>query len=95
MAALVIVDINITDPVRYEEYKRLAAPTVGAHGGKYLVRGGRCELLEGARQPGRIVVLEFPTVEHAKAWWGSESYRPAKEVRHVAARTEMLLVEGI
>jgi len=95
MAALVIVNINITDPVRYEEYKRIAAPTVVAHGGRYVVRGGRFEALEGAWRPGRIVVLEFPSLERAKEWWESDSYRPAKELRHACAKTEMLLVEGV
>jgi uncharacterized protein (DUF1330 family) len=95
MAALVIVDIDITDVVKYEEYKRLAGPTVLEHGGTYLVRGGKTETLEGEWQPGRVVVLEFPTAERAKEWWESESYRPARELRQVCARTEMLLVEGV
>lgn len=95
MAALVIVDIEITDTVRYEEYKRLAAPTVKDYGGRYVVRGGRVEILEGTRWPGRIVVLEFPTPERAKEWWDSEAYRPAKELRRACAKTEMILVEGV
>jgi uncharacterized protein (DUF1330 family) len=95
MAALLIVDIKITDPVRYEEYKKLAAPTVAEFGGKYLVRGGEVERLEGTWRPGRIVVLEFPTVERAKEWWESKAYRPAKELRHAAAKTEMILVQGV
>jgi uncharacterized protein (DUF1330 family) len=95
MAALVIVEIEITDPVRYEEYKKLAAPTVAEHGGKYVARGGEVETLEGAWRPGRVVVLEFPSAERARQWWGSEAYGPAKELRHACARTEMILVEGV
>ena len=95
MTAYVIVDIHITDPVRYEEYKQLAAPTVTAHGGKYIVRGGETERLEGERQPGRVVVLEFPNLERARAWWGSASYAPAKALREASARTEMVLVDGV
>jgi len=95
MAALVIVEIEITDPARYEEYKRLAAPTVEAHGGKYVARGGKVETLEGAWQPGRVVVLEFPSAQRARQWWGSEAYRPAKKLRQACARTEMILVEGV
>ncbi|HEY3175204.1 MAG TPA: DUF1330 domain-containing protein [Candidatus Polarisedimenticolia bacterium] len=95
MAAFVIVDIEITDPVRYEQYKKLAAPTVAAHGGRYVARGGRAETLEGTRRPGRIVVLEFPTFQDARLWWDSDAYRPARDLRHACARTEMILVEGI
>jgi len=91
MAAYVIVDIEIADPTRYEEYKRLAGPTVGAHGGRYVVRGGKVDMLEGDWRPGRIVVLEFPTAENAKAWWSSEDYGPAKSIRNACAKTRMLV----
>ena len=95
MSAYVIVDIEITDPVRYEEYRRLAAPTVTAHGGRYLVRGGGVEMLEGDRTPHRVVVLEFPSVERARAWWDSADYRPARAIRQASARTDMMLVAGV
>lgn len=95
MAAYVIVDIEVTDPVRYEEYKLLAAPTVAAFGGQYVVRGGAAVTLEGDWVPGRVVVLEFPTAERAREWWASEMYRPAKQLRHASAETEMILVEGV
>ncbi len=95
MAAYVIVDIQVTDPVRYEEYKQLAAPTVAAFGGKYVVRGGAADTLEGDWVPGRVVVLEFPTAARAREWWASEEYRRAKQLRHASAETEMILVEGV
>jgi uncharacterized protein (DUF1330 family) len=95
MAAYVVVDIDVHDPDRYEAYKRLAAPTVEAHGGKYLVRGGAAEILEGEWQPKRFVVLEFPTEEQAKEWWSSEDYAPAKKIRHETANTNMILVQGV
>ena len=95
MAAYVIVNIEVTDPVRYEEYKKLALATVTAHGGRYIARGGRAESLEGSWQPRRVVLLEFPSAQHAKTWWGSEAYKPAKALRQASARTEMMLVEGI
>ena len=95
MAALVIADIAIEDPVRYEEYRKLAAPTVVAYGGRYVVRGGKTETLEGAWRPARLVVLEFPTLERAKEWWASEAYRPAKAMRHASAKTDRILVEGV
>jgi uncharacterized protein (DUF1330 family) len=95
MAALVIVDIGIKDPVRYAEYKRLAAPTVTAHGGRYLVRGGKVDLLEGSWSPRRLVVLEFPSAEGARQWWDSEEYRAPKALRQQCASTEMIVVEGV
>ena len=94
MSAYVIVDIQITDPVQYEDYKKLAAPTVAAFDGKYVVRGGRAELLEGDRAPGRVVVLEFPSFDRAKEWWASEEYAEAKALRHASALSEMILVDG-
>jgi uncharacterized protein (DUF1330 family) len=93
MAAYVIVEIDVTDPEGAEEYRRLAAPTVTASGGRYLVRGGRMEVLEGDRQPKRIVVVQFDDME--QAWWGSEEYTPIKEIRYRTARSRMIMVEGI
>jgi uncharacterized protein (DUF1330 family) len=94
MAAYVIVNIDVKDPVGYEEYKKLAAPAVVACGGKYLVRGGAVEVLEGDWVPKRFVVLEFASVERAKEWWGSLEYRAAKELRQKTAVTDMIVVEG-
>ena len=95
MPAYMIADIHVTDPVRYEEYKRLAAPSVAAYGGRYIVRGGPAEKLEGAREISRIVVLEFPSMDRARTWWSSAEYAPAKVLRHECATSEMLLVEGM
>jgi uncharacterized protein (DUF1330 family) len=95
MAAFVIVDIAVTDPLRYEEYRRLATPTVAEHGGRFLVRGGRTETLEGSWRPRRFVVLEFPSAAAARAWWSSPGYAAAKGLRQASARTQMILVEGV
>jgi uncharacterized protein (DUF1330 family) len=92
MSAYVVVDIHIHDPARYEEYKRLAAPSVTAFGGRYLARGGAVTKLEGDWTCGRFVILEFPA--RAREWWGSELYAPIKAIRHATARTQMILVEG-
>jgi uncharacterized protein (DUF1330 family) len=94
MAAYIIVQVEVEDPVRYEDYKRQAAAAIAACGGRFVVRGGKVETLEGTWNPGRLVVLEFPSVELAKAFWSSEAYRPAKELRQATARTEMIVVEG-
>ncbi len=95
MSAFVIVDVKVTDPVRYEDYKHLAAPTVAEFGGRYVVRGGAAEVLEGDSSPGRVVVLEFPTAERAKDWWSSDSYAEAKAIRYASATSTMILVEGV
>jgi uncharacterized protein (DUF1330 family) len=94
MKAYVIVDVTITDPARYEDYKKLTPGSLVPYEGKFIVRGGRAEMLEGTWQPGRIVVLEFPSLEHAKAWWSSEGYAPAKALRQSASVTQMIVVEG-
>ena len=95
MPAYIIVEIEITDPVGYEKYKNLAGATVEKYGGKYIVRGGKTEVLEGAWKPKRIVVLEFPTLERAKEWLNSEEYREPRKMRHRTAKTSMLVVEGV
>jgi uncharacterized protein (DUF1330 family) len=95
MTAYVMVQIAIDDPVVYERYKTLAPPSIAAYGGRYLVRGGPSEILEGTWQPPRLVILEFPTAARARAWWSSPEYAPAKALRQGCARTEMVLIEGI
>jgi len=95
MPAYVVVDITISDKHEYERYKELAAPAVAAYGGRYLVRGGRADILEGAWLPARFVILEFPTAEAGRAWWASPEYAPAKALRQRCADTKMILVEGV
>lgn len=95
MKAYIIVDVNIVDPVRYEDYKKLTPASLLPFEGKFIVRGGVTETLEGDWQPGRVVVVEFPSVEKAKAWWSSSIYAPAKAIRQASARTRMVLVEGL
>ncbi len=95
MSAYIIVDVEVTDPIQYEDYKKLAAATVEAYDGRYIVRGGTAERLEGDRTPNRIVVLEFPTLERAKEWWASEDYKPAKAMRHASATSHMIVVQGM
>jgi uncharacterized protein (DUF1330 family) len=95
MAGYVIVNITIRDPVLYEEYKRLAAPTVSAYGGRYLVRGGAVDAREGAWTPSRLVVLEFPSMAKARAWWDSPEYAPAKAIRQSCADTQLVITEGL
>jgi len=95
MPAYVIVNIMVRDPARYEEYKRLASPTVPAYGGRYVARGGPVEIREGAWSPARLVILEFPDLERARAWWSSPEYAPAKAVRQSCADTQLVITEGV
>jgi uncharacterized protein (DUF1330 family) len=95
MAAFIIVEVKITDPVEYEDYKKLTPATLAAFGGKFLARGGEVVNLEGGQESGRIVILEFPSVEKAKEWWNSPAYTEARLIRQRAANTRMIIVEGI
>ena len=95
MPTYIIVDISIHDHQAYEGYKALTPASLVPFEGKFIVRGGRTESLEGEWHPERIVVLEFPTAEQAKGWWSSEVYAPAKTIRQMHADTRMLLVEGV
>jgi uncharacterized protein (DUF1330 family) len=95
MSAYVIVDVTITDPESYDEYKTLTPASLVPFDGKFVVRGGTSDTLEGEWNPGRIVVVQFPTVEQAKAWWASDLYAPAKAIRHRSADTKMIVVQGV
>ena len=95
MAAYVIAEVSVTDPAIYEEYKKLTPGAVAAYGGNFLVRGGEVTGLEGNRDPGRVVIIEFPTVQRAREWWDSEAYARARSIRQMSAKTNMIIVEGI
>ena len=95
MTAYVVVDINVTDPATYEDYKKLAAPTVELYGGKYIARGGKTEPLEGDWAPARLVILQFDSIEQAKTWLNSPEYSEVKKIRHQSAATQMVAIEGI
>jgi uncharacterized protein (DUF1330 family) len=95
VSAYVIVEIDVHDPVGYEDYKKRASETIQAKGGRYLVRGGKTEVLEGDWQPKRIVVLEFPSMDQAREWINCEEYSGPRKMRQRTARTNMILVEGM
>ena len=95
MPAYVVVEITVKDAETYERYRQLAPPSIAAYGGRYLVRGGKTEMLEGSWLPPRFVILEFPNAQQARAWWESPEYAPAKALRQECAGTEMILVEGV
>ena len=94
MAAYVFGEIEVTDPATYEEYRRQVMAVVTRYGGKFIVRGGRIEALEGGWAPKRFVALEFPSMEQAQKWYRSPEYAPLIDLRKKASRGKLILVEG-
>ncbi|MCW5621836.1 MAG: DUF1330 domain-containing protein [Burkholderiales bacterium] len=95
MPAYLISTIEITDPAGYEEYRKLVAPALQQYGGKFLVRGGKIHHLEGQWQPKRVVVVQFDSVEQAKAFSDAPEYAQAKAIRHRTSTSSVIVVEGI
>ncbi|MPZ42940.1 MAG: DUF1330 domain-containing protein [Betaproteobacteria bacterium] len=95
MAAYVIAEVEVTDPQVFEQYRREVPATLAAFNGRFVVRGGACETLEGDWQPKRLVVLEFPDRTAAKAWWSSQTYAAPKALRQRSATTQLLIVDGV
>ena len=94
MAAYVVVNVDVNDPVRYEAYKSMVPPTIAAFGGRFLVRGAPLHEMEGPWPRKRLVIVEFPDVASAKAWWASEEYADAKALRQANSSAELVIVEG-
>ena len=94
MPAYIIADVNVTDPVQYDEYRKWSSAAIKEHGAEAVVRGGKTERLEG-REPGRIVVLKFASMDAARAFYDSETYAKARAAREHAAVMNMLIVEGV
>lgn len=95
MSAYVIANVDIHDPERYAEYVKLTPATIAPFGGRFIVRGGKAERLEGDTAVNRVVVLEFDTWDQAKAWYDSEHYRAARAVRQSASVASLILVQGV
>ena len=95
LAAYVLVDIEITDPERYAQYVEVVPETIAAYGGRYLARGGETAVLEGDWQPGRVVLLQFDSLERVREWWDSDDYRAPKRLRQSAAVARIVAVAGI
>jgi uncharacterized protein (DUF1330 family) len=85
----------VTDPATFEQYRREVPATLAPFGGRFIVRGGASETLEGDWQPKRLVVLEFPDRAAATSWWRSQAYAEPKALRQRSARTQLLVVEGV
>jgi len=95
MPAYLIADIEVTDPVGYEEYKKRVPAIIAAHGGRYLARGGANEVLEGTWRPRRSAIIEFPSLTSVKAFWESPEYQPLREIRERSAKSNLVAVEGL
>ena len=95
MAAYLYATLQVVDPAAYEEYRQKVPALIAAHGGRYLVRGGATEVLEGDAQPQRQVILEFPDMAHLKAFYNDPAYRPLIALRQRAAKGHLLAIEGL
>jgi uncharacterized protein (DUF1330 family) len=95
MAAYVIASIEVTDPAAYEDYRKGVAATITQHGGRFLARGGGVLHLEGSFMPKRVVILEFPSMAAAKAWYGSPEYAPLLAMRKRASTGDLFMTEGV
>jgi len=95
MKGYIIADVEIRDPGEYEAYKAAVPATLEVYGGRFIVRGGETEVLEGDWQPKRIVVLEFDSPEQARAWYESEEYGDPKALRQRASTASLILVSGV
>lgn len=95
MPAYFVFDIDVHDRAGMRDYLEHVPGTLAKYGGRYLVRGGQFEVIEGDWQPSRVVMLEFPNMEQAKRWYGCGEYQEMKAARLRAARTNIVLVEGV
>ena len=95
MAAYVIADTEIVDPVLGARYRDLAQKSIALYGGRYIVRGGNVEAVEGDWQPKLFVVVEFPSMARARQWYESPEYAAALELRGKALRRRLIFVEGV
>jgi uncharacterized protein (DUF1330 family) len=95
MPAYVIAEIEIHDPATYEEYRKRVPATIEKYGGRYLIRGGAVETREGGWRPKRLAVVEFPSMDRARAWYDSPEYTAARAIRERSASGKLIFVEGV
>ena len=96
MPAYLYATLDVTDPVAYEQYRQQVPALIAANGGRYLVRGGATEVLEGDAQPMRQVILEFPDMAHLKAFYNAPDYGPLIALRQSATQNvQLLAIEGV
>jgi uncharacterized protein (DUF1330 family) len=95
MKVYVLAHIRVLNPDRIKTYSQMTTPIVESFGGRYLARGGKVDVLEGSYSHTRTVIIEFPDAAAAHAWWNSNEYKDAKNLRQQIAETDLILVEGI
>jgi len=95
MPAYLIADVTITDTERYPDYVRQVPATLEPFGGRFLARGGAVVTAEGEWQPGRLVIIEFPSLERAQAWYDSAEYGPARRLRWETSHARIVIVDGV
>ena len=94
MAAYIVAESTVTDPQQFQTYRQLTQVALDKYGGRYIVRGGRCEPVEGDWHPQRVAIIEFASLEQARQFYESPEYAAARAARANAAKVNMLLVEG-
>ena len=95
MPAYLVARIDVRDAAGFDAYREAVTPVIAAYGGRYLVRGGAADVLEGPPPPGRLVVLEFPTMDAARTFYNSDDYAPALKLRRDSTVSELVLVDGV
>jgi uncharacterized protein (DUF1330 family) len=95
MAAYVIANVDVQDQTRYDNYRRHVLPSVEAYGGRFLVRAGPFEVIEGDWMPKRLVILEFPDMATVKRWYDSPEYQTVVKDRWASTKSQVVFVDGM
>jgi uncharacterized protein (DUF1330 family) len=95
MPAYLISQIDVHDPVRYEDYRKLVGASLAKYGGRFVARGGRIDVLEGDWSPKRVVICEFDSLERARQWYESPEYKPAMDIRQASSDAKIIVVDGL
>ena len=93
--AYIVADVHVTDPETMKQYSPKAAALIESFGGRFVARGSKVEVLEGEPPVGRVVLVQFPSMERAQQYWNSPGYREIAPIRQRAAKTRVFLVEGV
>jgi len=95
MAAYLIANLQVKDPERFNQYREQVSPMITRWGGRYLVRGGAVQVVEGDPGLHRLVILEFPSMERLREWYHSAEYAPLLALRSASAACDVAFVEGV